>query len=117
MARLPSQRQAPTTAVIPAYDELLTARSTSIGRNRRTMRLIAALNASNLMAEAATALGVAGTRPPPLIIDTVERLADSIRNETPPPVIPPPRSDTPGVAALRDAMAGAARALASDCSP
>src|SRR5260370_34180405 len=110
MARLPSQRQAPTTAVIPAYDELLTARSTSIGRNRRTMRLIAALNASNLMAEAATALGVAGTRPPPLIIATGERPADSLRDGAPPPMSPPAWSDCPAMVHLRDAPARARRA-------
>ena len=75
-------------------------------RNRHGTRLVAALNASVLLEEAATALGVAGTRPPSLIIATVERLADSIRNGTPPPVIPPPWDDGPGALALHDAMAG-----------
>jgi uncharacterized membrane protein YccC len=112
-----SRRQVLTTALDTAYDELLTARSTSIGRNRRMMRLVAALNASNLMAEAATALGVAGTRPPPLVIDTVARLASSIANGTPPPMIPPPWDSSPAMLTLRDAMAGAARALSRDWSP
>ena len=98
-------RQALTAALNTAYDELLTARSTAIGRNPRTMRLVAALNASHLIAEAATALGVAGTRPPPLVIDVVSRLGDAIRNRTPPPMIPPPWDDSPAMLALRDAMA------------
>ncbi len=112
-----AQRQRLTSALNIAYDELLTARSTATGRNRRTMRLVAVLNASHLMAEAVIALGVAGTRPPPLVIDTVERLADSIRNGTPPPMIPPPWDYSAAMLTLRDAMAGAARALARDWSP
>jgi len=108
-----ARRQALTTALNTAYDELLTARSTATGRNGRTMRLVAVLNASNLMAEAAVALGVAGTRPPPLIIETVGRLADAIRDPTPPPMIPAPWDDRPTMLALRDAMAGAARAPGS----
>jgi uncharacterized membrane protein YccC len=112
-----ASRRALTAALDTAYDELLTARSTATGRNRRTMRLVAALNASNLMAEAATALGVAGTRPPPLIIDTVTRLADSIRNGSQPPMIPPVWDSSPAMLTLRDAMAGAARSLSSGWSP
>jgi uncharacterized membrane protein YccC len=112
-----ARRQELTAALNTAYDELLTARSTATGRNRRTMRLVATLNASNLTAEAAAALGIAGTRPPPLVIETVERLADSVRNGTPPPMIPPPWDDSPAMLVLRDAMAGAARALSSDWSP
>ena len=109
-------RQALTAALNSAYDELLTARSTAIGRNPRTMRLVAALNASHLIAEAATALGVAGTRPPPLVIDVVSRLGDAIRNGTPPPMIPPPWDDSPAMLALRDAMAWVARELSRDWS-
>ncbi|HEX2822577.1 MAG TPA: FUSC family membrane protein, partial [Streptosporangiaceae bacterium] len=112
-----AERQRLTSALNIAYDELLTARSTATGRNRRTMRLVAVLNASHLMAESVVALGVAGTRPPPLVIDTVARLADSIRNETPPPMIPPPWDYSPAMLTLRDAMAGAARALSRDWSP
>jgi uncharacterized membrane protein YccC len=112
-----ARRQQLIAALNTAYDELLTARSTAIGRNGRTARLVAALNASNLMAEATAALAVAGTRPPPLVIDAVGRLADSIRDGTPPPMIPPPWDDSPAMLALRDAMAGAARALSRDWSP
>ncbi|MGD0603502.1 MAG: FUSC family protein [Streptosporangiaceae bacterium] len=114
---LTARRQALTTALNSAYDEVLTARSTATGRNGRIARLVAVLNASHLMAEAAVALGVAGTRPPPLVIETVERLADSIRTEAPPPMIPAPWHDSPAMLTLRDAMAGAARALARDWSP
>jgi len=47
----------------------------------------------------------------------VARLADSIRNGTPPPLIPPPWDGSPAMLTLRDAMAGAARALSRDWSP
>jgi uncharacterized membrane protein YccC len=116
-AQFTAQRQALTSALNTAYDELLTARSTATGRNQRTMRLGRALNASHLMAEAAVALGVAGTRPPPLVIDTVARLGDAIRDGAPPPMIPPPWDQSPAMLTLRDAMAGAARALSRDWSP
>ena len=111
-----ARRQALTSALNTAYDELLRARSTATGVNWRRARLVAALNASHLIAEAATALGVAGTRPPPLVIEVVSRLGDAIRNGTPPPMIPPPWDDSPAMLALRDAMAGAARALSLDWS-
>ncbi len=112
-----ARRQAVTAALNTAYDVLLTARSTSPGRNRRVARLMAALNAANLIAEASTALGLAGTRPPPLVISAVARFADSIRDGTAPPAIPPAWDASPGALALRDAMAGAARALSGDWSP
>ena len=111
-----ARRQALTSALNTAYDELLRARSTATGVNWARARLVAALNASHLIAEAATALGVAGTRPPPLVIEVVSRLGDAIRNGTPPPMIPPPWDDSPAMLALRDAMAGAARALSLDWS-
>ena len=112
-----ARRQALTSALNTAYDELLRARSTATGRNWRRARLVAALNASHLIAEAATALGVAGTRPPPLVIEVVSRLGDAIRNGTPPPMVPPPWDDSLAMLALRDAMAGAARTLSLDWSP
>ena len=105
------RRQAVTDALNTAYDELLTARSTAPGRNRRTARLAAALNASNPLIEASAALGLAGTRPPPQVISTIERLADSVRTGIPPPVIPPAWNDSPGARALRDAMVAAAQVL------
>jgi uncharacterized membrane protein YccC len=110
-------RRAVTAAATAAYDTVLSARAVLSGRNRQSIRLVAALNAANLMAEAATALAVTGQRPPPLVIATVERLADSVRNGTPPPPIPPPWSASPGARTLRDAMAAAARVLSRDWSP
>jgi uncharacterized membrane protein YccC len=112
-----AKREAVTTAVNAAYDQLLTARTIAPGRNRRVMRLVAALNASNLMSQAATTLGVAGNRPPPLVIKTVAQLADAIRAGSAPPMIPPAWDASPGTLALRDAMAGVARVLARDWSP
>ena len=110
-------RQAVTAAVNTAYDELLSARAVAAGRNRTTMRLIAALNASNQMSQAATTLGVAGNRPPPMVIETVRRLAEAIRTGSQPPMIPPVWDTSPGALALRDAMAGLARVLARDWTP
>ncbi len=110
-------RQAVTAALNTAYDELLAGRSIAAGRNLRTMRLVALLNLSHLMAEASTALAVADLRPPPLIIDVTERLAESIRDGTPPPVIPPVWDQHPGAVALRDAIAGAARVLSREWTP
>jgi uncharacterized membrane protein YccC len=112
-----AKRQALTSAGSAAYDELLTERMTAPGRNRRVMRLVAALNASNPMAQAATTLGVTGNRPPPLVIETVTRLADAIRTGTQAPAIPPAWDASPGALALRDAMGGAAAVLSSDWSP
>jgi len=109
-----AQRQALTSALNTAYDELLTARSTATGLNRQRARLLGGLNASHLMAEAAVALGVARTRPPPLVIDVVSRLADAIRSGTAPPMIPPAWDESPAMLTLRDAMAEAARALSRD---
>ena len=119
-ADLMAKRQAVTTAVNTAYDELLTDRAIAPGRNRTTMRLIAALNASNLMSQAATTLGVAGNRPPPMVIETVRRLAEAIRTRAKggqPPMIPPVWDTSPGAVALRDAMAGVARVLGRDWAP
>ena len=112
-----AQRQAVTTAIGAAYDELLTARAIAPGRSQARMRLVAALNASNLMSQAITTLGVAGTRPPPLAIDTVRRLADTITTKGQPPTIPAAWDASPGTLALRDAMAGVARVLSRDWSP
>jgi uncharacterized membrane protein YccC len=112
-----ARRQALTAALNTAYDTLLRGRSNAAGRSREAMRLVALLNASHLMAEAATALGVAGTPAPPEVVAAMEGLADAIRSGTPPPVIPPAWDDSPGALALRDAMAGAARVLSSGWVP
>ncbi len=112
-----ARRQAVTTAVNTAYDELLSARAIAAGRNRTTMRLIAALNASNQMSQAATTLGVAGNRPPPMVIETVRRLGEVITTRGQPPMIPPVWDTSPGAVALRDAMAGVARILTRDWTP
>jgi uncharacterized membrane protein YccC len=153
-------RRAATAALNTAYDTLLTARSTAGGRSRRMTHLMAVLNASHPLAEAATALREEGTRPPPQVADTIDRLADAIATgaalQSGPrlgrtlldslhwdglhwdslhrdgqqgdgqqgdgqqgdgqlrsvPPIPPPWSASPGSLALRDAMAGLARAIA-----
>ncbi len=110
-------RQAATAALNTAYDTLLRGRSNAAGRSQQEMRLVTLLNGSHLMAEAAAALAVAGTPPPPQVVATVAGLADSIRSGTPPPVIPPAWDDSPGALALRDAMSGVARTLSAGWAP
>jgi uncharacterized membrane protein YccC len=109
-----ARRQAVTSALDLAYDEMLTARAAATGLNRHRARLLGALNASLPVAEAAIALGLARTRPPPLVSTVVSRLAEAIRSETGPPMIPPPWDDSPATLALRDALAGAASVLSRD---
>jgi uncharacterized membrane protein YccC len=109
-----ARRQAVTAALNTAYDELLTARAAATGLNRPRARLLGALNASLPVAEAAIALGLAGTRPPPLVISVTSRLADAIRRAAEPPMIPPPWDDSPAMLALRDALAGSAAVLSRD---
>ena len=139
--RVAAARQAVRDALNAAYDALVTGRSTAGGRSRRLMRLMAALNVSHEMSEAVTTLRVEGNRPPPLVTDTIDHLADAIaaggqvpdgtrrasghwpdvhldgqshrhREHSAPPWIPPPWSDSPGSVALRDSMTGLARAIA-----
>ena len=112
--QIAARQQGLTAALNTAYDSLLQARSRATGRSPASTRLVAALNASHPMAEAGAALVVAGIRPPPMVIATIERLADSVRNGTPPPAIPPVWSYRPGALELRDALAAAARVLAPD---
>ncbi|MGH3299815.1 MAG: FUSC family protein, partial [Trebonia sp.] len=107
-------RRAAATTLNKAYDTMLTARSTTGGRSRRMMRLMAVLNASHPLAEAATTLRLEGNRPPPLVTDTIDRLADTIAAAARRPGVPPvpaPWSGTPGSLALGDAMAGLAAAI------
>ena len=83
--RIAETRRAVTAALNTAYDTLLTARATAGGRSRRMTHLMAVLNASSRVAEAVVTLRREGTRPPPLVADTLDRLADAIaaggRNE------------------------------------
>jgi uncharacterized membrane protein YccC len=143
--RAAAARQAVRDALNTSYDALVTGRSVAGGRSRRMMRLMAALNVSHEMSEAVTTLRVEGNRPPPLVTDTIDHLADAIAAGGPVPDgahrsgghwpdmhlagahwdgherrrrqrgaqlwIPPPWSDSPGAVALRDSMAGLARAI------
>lgn len=107
-------RQNVTAALNAAYDALLTGRSASSGRNRRTMRLMAILNVSHQMAEASGALRHAGERPPRWVTDTLDRLADAVGEGWRPhylPVIPPQWSASDGALALRDSMVALARVI------
>jgi uncharacterized membrane protein YccC len=128
-----------TTALNAAYDTLLTHRSGAGGRNRADIHLVAILNVSHQMAEAATTLRAEGQRPPPWVTDTIDRLADAIAagsaipaRHAPvwghggvaggaggagPPLIPPVWSQSPGALALRDSMVGLARAISGNWAP
>ncbi len=76
--RIAETRRAVTAALNTAYDTLLTARATAGGRSRRMTHLMAVLNASSRVADAVVTLRREGTRPPPLVADTLDRLADAI---------------------------------------
>jgi uncharacterized membrane protein YccC len=109
-----------TTSLNAAYDALLTVRSSSGGRMRPGMHLVAILNASHPMAEAATALQAAGERPPPRVTDTIDRLADLIAVHPESDdlrVIPPQWSASPGALALRESMVGLSRVIAGNWTP
>jgi uncharacterized membrane protein YccC len=123
--RAAETRRAVTVALNTAYDTLLTARATAGGRSRRMMHLMAVLNASSPVSEAVVTLRREGTRPPPLVAGTLDRLADAIAAGGPRtadqqspeslhgvPPIPPPRSSSPGSLELRDALAALVRTSA-----
>jgi len=118
---MPDTRRAVTAALNKAYDTLLTGRSASSGRNEPGMRLMAILNTSHQMVEAGTALRNSGERPPPWVIDTIDRLADAVltlrRGTTAPMFIPPPWSSSPGALALRDSMVVLARCISGTGTP
>jgi uncharacterized membrane protein YccC len=110
--RTAQTRREVTTALNTAYDTLLTARATAGGRSRRMTHLMAVLSASPRVSEAVITLHREGTRPPPLVPATLDRLADAIAAGGPPVAIPPPWSSSPGSLALRDALAALARTIA-----
>jgi uncharacterized membrane protein YccC len=109
--RTAQARRAATAALNTAYDTVLTARATAGGRSRRMTHLMAVLNASSRVTEAVVTLRREGTRPPPLVADTLDRLADAIAAGGAPP-IPPAWSSSPGSLELRDGLAALARAIA-----
>jgi len=113
--------RAATAALNTAYDALLTHRSAAGGRNERDMRLMAILNVSHQMAEAETAVRTEGKRPPQLVTDTVDRLADTIargtNGEAELPLIPPPWSERPGALALRDSMVALTHTISGNWAP
>jgi len=110
-------RRAGTAAMNTAYDTVLTARSTAGGRDELMRRLVAVLNQANLLAEAASALGLEGNRPAAGIPDAIDRVADAIAAGAPPPAIPAVPGESPGTAELRDSLAGLARVTSRNWSP
>src|ERR1700685_4180678 len=71
-------RDTVTAALNEAYDAMLTGRAAASGRSRRDMHLMAVLNASHQIVEAASTLRVAGEKVPPWVTDTLDRLADAV---------------------------------------
>jgi uncharacterized membrane protein YccC len=124
--RTAQTRRAATAALNTAYDTLLTARATAGGRSRHMTDLMAMLNASSRVTEAVVTLRREGTRPPPLVADTLDRLADAIAAGGAPhggplrrgphldgvPPIPPAWSSSPGSLELRDGLTALARTIA-----
>jgi uncharacterized membrane protein YccC len=113
----PAARRSVTAALNASYDMLLRARSTAGGRSERLRRLTAILNQANLIGEARATLSAEGTRPPPEAIEAVDKLADAIANGAAAPSIPPLPGQSPGMAELRDALAGLARVLSGSWAP
>ena len=113
--RTAAARRTVTIALNTAYDTLLTARATAGGQSRRMTHLMALLHASSRVSEAVITLRREGTRPPPLVADTLVRLSDASAAGGPVhslPPIPPPWSSSPGSLELRDALAALARTIA-----
>ena len=114
-------RRTVTAALNTAYDALLTHRSAAGGRSKQDMHLMAILNVSHQMAEAVTALRTEGERPPPWVIDTVDRLADAVApgpaGAAELPLIPPPWSESPGALALRDSMVTLSCVMSGNWTP
>jgi uncharacterized membrane protein YccC len=115
--RFAEARRASTTAMNAAYDTLLTARSTAGGLSHRMVRLMAMLNQASLIAEAIETLSLEGNRPPPQVVDAIDRCADAIAQGAKPPVVPLPPKTSPGMRALRDGLAGLPRVLSGNWAP
>jgi uncharacterized membrane protein YccC len=79
--RTAGTRRAVTAALNTAYNTVLSARATAAGRSRRMTHLMAVRNASSRVSEAVITLRREGTRPPPLVADTLDWLADAIAAE------------------------------------
>jgi uncharacterized membrane protein YccC len=115
-----ASRLALTAALNAAYDALLSVRAASDGRARPATHLLAILNASHPMTEAVTALRIAGEKPPPWVIATIDRLADLIGDGPQGgqlPLVPPSWSPSAGAAALRESMVGLTRVISGNWSP
>ncbi|MGH3167314.1 MAG: FUSC family protein, partial [Trebonia sp.] len=108
-----------TAALNAAYDALLTRRSASGGRSRRTMRLVAILNVSHQMAEASAVLRHEHERPPRWVSDTADRLAGLVAEgqSAPLPLIPPQWSASDGALALRDSLVALTRVISGNWTP
>ena len=113
---LPAARHALISSVNAAYD-VLPARPLVRGRMRQVTHLLVILNNSHSVTEAATALRVAGERPPPWVTDTIDRLADRIATQPAKddlPAIPPQWSSSPGAVALRESLVRLSQAIAGE---
>jgi uncharacterized membrane protein YccC len=110
-------RRGATTALNTAYDQVLTTRSTITGRNQELRHLMAVLNQTHPIAEAAARLWVEGNRPPLVVTDTLDKLADAIQYGTGPPAVPDLWGSSAGALELRNALAGAVRVVLGNWSP
>jgi uncharacterized membrane protein YccC len=110
-------RSRASAAMSAAYDTVLTFRATAGGRNQQMTRLVAMLTQGNLIAEAVTTLWLEGRRPPTEVIDAMDRIADAIEAGETLPNIPPVPGTSPGMVALREALAGLAAVQSGNWTP
>lgn len=105
-------RQNLTSELNVAYDTVLNARATDPGPDSRRARLVALLNLINLACEATLTLALEERTPRRQVIQAVEKIADAVRHNGPPPTIPPPLHDSPGSRTMHAALEDVAGMLA-----
>lgn len=106
-------RQAATTALNTAYDDVLTARGAVAGRDPRRERLVTLLNGTHRLVEAAVTLSHE-KHCPLALVHAIESLADAIAHDTRVPPLPRVAEATPGAQALLESLASATDALSGD---
>jgi uncharacterized membrane protein YccC len=101
-------RQGVATALNVAYEELIGQRAAATGHDPRLSRLVALLNQARLIADASAALTYAGEQAPPEAAAQADTIAEAVVSGVAVPGIGRPPAASPGMAALYDALNGAA---------
>ncbi len=100
------------TALNAAWDDLASRRSRTSGRDPELVRIAALLNLTHPLTEAAVTAVQEGAQVAPDLLDTMDRIADTVESGAPVPPAPPVTGHTPGERALAAAVATAADVLA-----